>query len=142
MPTFDGPQDACFREVEVERIVLREPGGHHRVRAVLETTPAPADPDDDRRAYPVVRLSLLDVAGDTALVLGRIVLGPVANPIGLLRILVLTTLRIAVWHRDSDPEQTGVQDRSSSATDPRAVHQGRFDIPQPCTCCSRGSTHL
>ncbi len=68
MPTSDGPQNACFREVEVERIVLREPGGHHRVRAVLETTPAPADPDDDRRAYPVVRLSLLDVAGDTALV--------------------------------------------------------------------------
>ncbi len=69
MPTSDGPQDACFREVEVERIVLREPGGHHRVRAVLETTPAPADPDDDRRAYPVVRLSLLDAAGDAALVL-------------------------------------------------------------------------
>jgi hypothetical protein len=50
---------------------------------------------------------------------------PVPDPIGFLRILVLATLRIAVWHRDSDPEQTGVQDRSSSATDPRAVHQGR-----------------
>ena len=55
---------------------------------------------------------------------GGFVRRPITNPIGLLRILVLATLRIAVWHRVSDPEQTGVQDGSSSATDPRAVHQG------------------
>ena len=98
MPTSDEPQDARFREIEVERIMLREPGGHHRVRAVLETTPAPGDPDDDRRTYPVVRLSLLDAAGDTALVLevdghgeSSLRLGPGR------RNVVVTRYGVALW---------------------------------------------
>lgn len=55
---------ACFREVEVERLILREPGSG-RVRAVLETVPAE---DEDAPPFRVVRLTLRAPDGKPGLV--------------------------------------------------------------------------
>jgi hypothetical protein len=54
-----------FREIESERIILREPDGG-RIRAVLETGP-PRGPDAET-PVPVVRLTLLGPTGAPALV--------------------------------------------------------------------------
>jgi hypothetical protein len=43
------PPNACFHEVEVTRLVLREPESG-RVRATLELRP-PGDPDGDAPVY-------------------------------------------------------------------------------------------
>ena len=53
------------REIEVERLTLREPNGG-RVRAILET--APPRNLDAKSNVPVVRLSLLSPTGEVALV--------------------------------------------------------------------------
>ena len=60
----DPRTDAIFREVSVERLVVREPGTG-RVRAVVETVPVDTVEED---GYPVVRLALHTAAGDVALV--------------------------------------------------------------------------
>ena len=65
MPTDEG-QDARFREIDVERVVLREPG-RGRVRAILETVGAEHDEESDSPTYPTVRLSLRNAAGDDVL---------------------------------------------------------------------------
>lgn len=54
-----------IRELEVERLVLREPNGG-RIRAVIETGPS-RDPDL-RAPVLAVRLTLLDPAGQPAVV--------------------------------------------------------------------------
>lgn len=59
------PEKQRIRELEVERLVLREPNDG-RLRAVLETT-ATRDPDRDVLA-PTVRLTLLDPVGEPAFV--------------------------------------------------------------------------
>ncbi len=53
------------REIQVERLTLREPNGG-RIRAILETAPS-RNPDADS-GVPVVRLSLLSPTGEVALV--------------------------------------------------------------------------
>ena len=57
--------DAAFRELTVERLVLKEPGDG-RPRAVLEVLP-PRDEADTPGVYRV-RLSLLDATGEPAIV--------------------------------------------------------------------------
>lgn len=57
--------DQQFREIEVERLILREPN-EGRARATLETVP-PDDPDTNVEV-PVVRLTLLTPTGEPALV--------------------------------------------------------------------------
>jgi hypothetical protein len=74
-----------FREVEVERILLREPNGG-RVRAILETAP-PRDPDSEVQV-PIVRLTLLTPTGEPALVAE---VGPDGSP------------RVFVGHPDRGP---------------------------------------
>lgn len=61
----DGDGRRSFKELEVERILLREPR-QGRVRAALEFAP-PRDPDAEVRV-PVVRFSLLTPTGEPALV--------------------------------------------------------------------------
>ena len=53
------------REIQVERLTLREPNGG-RVRAILETAPS-RNPDADS-GVPVVRLSLFSPTGEVALI--------------------------------------------------------------------------
>lgn len=65
MATEDPNPTARFQEIQVERLVLREPGGG-RVRAVLETVPA--TDEDGVAQVPGVRLTLLSPAGEPALV--------------------------------------------------------------------------
>ena len=77
------PPHARFDEIEVSRLVLREPDSG-RVRAVLELQPA-RQRDDDAPVYPRPTLTLFTAAGDPSLV---VELDEVGNP------------RVAVGHPD------------------------------------------
>ncbi len=64
MTVMNAQDRHVFKEVEMERLLLREPNDG-RVRAVLETAPAR---DQEGPAVPVIRLSLLSPDGEPALV--------------------------------------------------------------------------
>ena len=66
MSDQESHSSARFREIEIERLVVREPA-HGRVRAILEAIPA--TDDDGVAQVPVVRLTMMTPAGEPALVL-------------------------------------------------------------------------
>ena len=80
------PPHARFDEIEVSRLVLREPDSG-RVRAVLELKLA-RERDDDAPAYPRPTLTLFTAAGDPALV---VTLDEIGRP------------QISVGHPDQGP---------------------------------------
>jgi hypothetical protein len=126
------PDRVCARELEAERIVIREPRGG-RVRIILET--GPPQPGMEKPDLPTARLTLLDGRGRPAIVAevdaeGHAALyvgGPDAGPM-----VVVTPTAVDVWHESGNivaalraTEQGGAVELMDKSGHPRRGRQGR-----------------